>query len=119
VSTAISHTCVEEGDYQVKLTVTLYRQRWWLGSCSVPDSQLIILGERLKTSANSKNAAGQVLSKTLRWTVAQTTIAQELSVVRNDTYAKREGLVSPKHKELSRDESQVPMGGKLEIVVVQ
>jgi PKD repeat protein len=44
----------------------------------VPDSQLTLVGQIFQVTARPKNAAGQLLSKKVRWSVVNTAIAQPL-----------------------------------------
>src|SRR3954447_19688810 len=43
-----------------------------------PDSLLVIVGDRFKITARPRNAAGQTLVKTVRWTVGSTSLAKAL-----------------------------------------
>jgi chitodextrinase len=44
----------------------------------VPDSQMVFAGDRFKIIAKPKNAAGQVLTRKVRWTVGTPTVAKAL-----------------------------------------
>jgi PKD repeat protein len=44
----------------------------------VPDSQLVLVGSRFKITARPKNAAGQLLDRSIRWTVLDARVAKAL-----------------------------------------
>src|SRR4051794_27858006 len=43
-----------------------------------PDSQMVFVGDKFKITSRPKNAAGQLLDKVARWTVAAPTIAKQV-----------------------------------------